>query len=69
MTIRLAAAQMLPDQSIVVDNFTVWLLGASFSDLAKDKRTTLMRLTPEAAQEKIAAYAAIWEDAEPIEIE
>jgi hypothetical protein len=69
LAIRVADAQTLPDQLIVVDSFTAWLLGASFSDLARDKRTTLMRLSPEAAQERIAACAAMWEAAEPLEIE
>jgi hypothetical protein len=69
LAIRVADAQTLPDQLILVDSFTAWLLGASFSDLARDKRTTLMRLSPEAAQEKVAAYAATWEAAEPLEIE
>ena len=69
LTIRLAETEVLQDQSIVVDNFTVWLLGASFSELAKDKRTTLMRLPPEATPEKIAAYAAMWEAAEPLQVE
>jgi hypothetical protein len=67
LAIRVVDAQMLPDPLVVVDNFTGWLLGASFSDLARDKRTTLMRLPPEAAQERIAAYSALWEDAEPLE--
>jgi hypothetical protein len=69
LAIRVADPETLQDQSIVVDNFTVWLLGASFSDLARDKRTTLMRLPPEATQEKIAAYVAIWEAAEPLQVE
>jgi hypothetical protein len=69
LMIHLADAAMLQDRSIVVDNFTAWLLSASFSDLAQDKRTTLMRLPPEAAQEKLAAYAATWEAAEPLPVE
>jgi hypothetical protein len=68
LAIRVADAQTLRDQSIVVDSFTVWLLSASFSELARDKRTTLMRLPPEATQEKIAAYAAMWEAAEPLQV-
>ena len=69
LAIRVADAQTLRDQSIVVDSFTVWLLSASFSELARDKRTTLMRLPPEATQEKITAYAAMWEAAEPLQVE
>jgi hypothetical protein len=69
LAIRVADAETLHDQSIVVDSFTVWLLSASFSELARDKRTTLMRLPPEATQEKIAAYAAMWEAAAPLQVE
>jgi hypothetical protein len=69
LSIRLAAAERLPDRLILVDSATAWALGASFSNLAKDKRTTLMRIPPEAAEAKIADYAAIWEDAEPLQSE
>jgi hypothetical protein len=54
---------------ILVDSATAWALGASFSNLAKDKRTTLMRIPPEAAEAKIADYAEIWEDAEALQSE
>jgi len=69
LSIRLAAADTLEDQLIVADNATAWILGASFSDLAKDKRTTLMRMPATAAPAKIEAYAALWETAEPLEAE
>lgn len=66
LSIRLAAAERLPDRLILVDSATAWALGASFSDLAKNKRTTLMRITPESAEARVADYAAIWEAAEPL---
>jgi hypothetical protein len=66
LSIRLAAAERLPDRLILVDSATAWGLGASFSDLAKDKRATLMRIPPEAAEARVADYAAIWEAAEPL---
>ena len=69
LSIRLAAAERLPDRLILVDSATAWALGASFSNLAKDKRTTLMRIPPEAAEAKIADYAEIWEDAEALQSE
>jgi hypothetical protein len=66
LTIRLAAAQALPDSLILVDSVTAWVLGTPFSDLAKGKRTTLLRLPDEAAQDKASAYAAIWDAARPL---
>jgi hypothetical protein len=69
LSIRLAAAERLPDRLILVDSVTAWALGASFADLAKDKRTTLMRIPSEAAEARVADYAAIWEAAEPLQSE
>jgi hypothetical protein len=66
LTIRLAAAQDLPDSLILVDGVTAWVLGAPFSGLARTKRTTLLRLPPEAAEDKASAYAAIWDAAQPL---
>jgi hypothetical protein len=67
LSVRLAAdAATLPDRAILVDNETAWVVGASFSELARDKRTTLMRMPPDAAATKIVAYAEIWQAAEPL---
>jgi hypothetical protein len=66
LTIRLAAAETLHDTLILVDGVTAWALETSFSDLARNKRTTLLRLPPEAAQTKVSACAAIWETALPL---
>jgi hypothetical protein len=69
LSIHLAAAETLPDRLILVDSASAWVLGASFRDLAKDKRTTLMRMPPESAETKIADYAAIWDAATPLQPE
>ena len=69
LSIHLAAAETLPDRLILVDGITAWILGASFRDLAKDKRTTLMRMPPESAETKIADYGAIWDAATPLQSE
>jgi hypothetical protein len=66
LIIRLAAAETLHDALILVDVVTAWVLGASFSDLAKHKRTTLMRMSPEAAESMVSAYTAIWDTARPL---
>jgi hypothetical protein len=71
LDIRVAAAEALTDSLILVDSVTVWIVGASFSELARgelqrNKRTTLMRLPPDAAEGKAAVYGALWESAEPL---
>lgn len=67
LAVRLAAdAVALPDRAILVDNGTAWVVGASFSELARDKRTTLMRMSQKAAVAKIAVYADVWQAAEPL---
>jgi hypothetical protein len=66
LAIRLADAQALKEEIVVLDGTTAWTVGASFSELAQDKRTTLKRLPGDAAQGKIAAYAETWEAATPL---
>jgi hypothetical protein len=71
LDIRVAATETLTDSLILVDSVTVWIVGASFSELARgelqrNKRTTLMRLTPDAAAGKAALYGALWDGAEPL---
>jgi hypothetical protein len=71
LDIRASAAETLTDNLILVDGAMVWVVGASFSELARgelhrNKRTTLMRLPPDAAAGKAAVYAALWASAEPL---
>ena len=71
LDIRVASTETLTDNLILVDGATVWIVGASFSELARgelqrNKRTTLMRLPPDAAAGKAAVYAALWQSAEPL---
>jgi hypothetical protein len=70
LSVRLVAdAAALPDRAILVDNGTAWIVGASFSELARDKRTTLVRMPAEAGEAKIAACADIWQSADPLLIQ
>jgi hypothetical protein len=41
-------------------------LRVSFSQLAKRTHTTLVRMRPEEEARKIAVYAEIWEEAQPL---
>jgi hypothetical protein len=66
LMIRQADAGALRDRLILLDGVTVWTMEASFSDLASTRRTTLMRMAPDAATAKVAAYSAIWETARPL---
>jgi hypothetical protein len=66
LSVRLAAAGTVQDTLIAVDRATVWALRHSFSKLAKCTHLSLVRLPPEAAAHMIAAYATIWDAAEPL---
>jgi len=66
LSVRLAAAGTIDDTLIAIDRATVWALEQSFSKLAGCTHTSLVRIPPTAAARMIAAYAAIWETAEPL---
>jgi hypothetical protein len=66
LTVRLAPAKTLHDRLILVDGKTAWVLGQSFNKLAERAHTSLVRMPPEAASEKIEAYEAMWASAEPL---
>ena len=66
LMVRLAAANTLHDRLILVDGGTVWILAHSFGSLAKSAHTSLIRMRPEAAARKIAVYAEIWREAQPL---
>ena len=66
LMVRLAAANTLHERIILLDGGRAWVLGVPFSDLAKRAHTTLVRMLPEDEARKIAIYAEIWEEAEPL---
>jgi hypothetical protein len=66
LMVRLAPANTVRDRLILVDNATAWVLGDSFGNLANKAHASLVRMPSEAAADKIAAYAAIWEEARPL---
>jgi len=50
----------------VIDRAVVWAMGQPFNKLAKRAHTSLVRIPQAAAAHMIAAYAALWETAEPL---
>jgi hypothetical protein len=66
LMIRLAPAETLHDRLVLVDSIGAWVLGASFSDLAKQKQMTLMRRPPERVEAIAQVYEAIWDAASPL---
>jgi hypothetical protein len=66
LMVRVASANLLHERLILLDGGRAWVLGAPFSRLVKRTHTTLVRMRPEEEARKIAMYAEIWEEAEPL---
>jgi hypothetical protein len=66
LMVRVTSANTLYERLILLDGGRAWVLGAPFSHLTKRTHTTLVRMRPEEEARKIAVYAEIWEDAEPL---
>jgi hypothetical protein len=66
LLVRLAPANTLHERIILLDGGRAWVSGVPFSNLAGRTHTTLVRMRPEEEARKIAVYAEIWEEAEPL---
>jgi len=66
LMVRVTSANTLYERLILLDGGRAWVLGAPFSHLTKRTHTTLVRMRPEGEARKIAVYAEIWEEAEPL---
>jgi hypothetical protein len=66
LEVRLAPAKALHDRLIQVDGSTVWLVGRSFKDLATRSHTSIVRMDPDSAALKIAAYTVLWQTSTPL---
>jgi hypothetical protein len=66
LRIRLAPPNSLHERLILLDSERAWVLGVPFSKLAKRRYTALVRMSPEDEARKVAVYAEIWEEAEPL---
>lgn len=60
---RVAAAKLLHDRLIIVDEETVWDLSQSVKDFAARSPASISKAEAELAALKIASYDAIWQDA------
>jgi hypothetical protein len=63
---RVTAAGLLHDRLIIIDDHRAWSLTQSFKDLVARSPASLLPVTPEVAQPKIAAYQDIWNGAQPL---
>jgi hypothetical protein len=66
LMVRLASANSLHERLILLDCSRAWVLGVPLSELSRRVQTTLVRMRPEEEARKIAVYAEIWEEAEPL---
>jgi hypothetical protein len=66
LMVRVASANTLHERLILLDSARGWVLGAPFSQLAKRRHTTLVRMRPEEEARKLAVYAEIWGEAKPL---
>jgi hypothetical protein len=66
LIVRFASANSLYERLILLDCSRAWVLELSFSELAKREQTTLVRMRPQEEARKIAVYAQLWEEAEPL---
>jgi hypothetical protein len=66
LELRLTAPKTLHDRLIIVDQKAVWSVGQSFNALATRVHTSISRLEPEIASQKLDAYATMWNSASPL---
>jgi hypothetical protein len=66
LELRLTAPKTLHDRLIIVDQKAVWSVGQSFNALATRVHTSISRLEPEIASQKLDAYATMWNAASPL---
>jgi hypothetical protein len=63
---RLAPPRALHDRLIAVDGAGAWVLTQSLKDFAARSPATIVRVDPETAALKIAAYEGMWQAAVPL---
>jgi hypothetical protein len=66
LEVRLAPPRTLHDRLIVVDGSGVWTLTQSLNAFASRSPATIVRVDPETAAMKAAAFADIWDRAKPV---
>jgi hypothetical protein len=63
LQVRLAPARTLHDRLILVDGDKIWSLSQSLKDFANRAHGSILKVDPETAALKIAAYMDIWDSA------
>ena len=66
LQVRLTPPRRLHDRLIVVDGKVAWTLTQSLNAFAARAPASLVRVDPETAALKIAAYGALWNEAKPL---
>ena len=66
LEVRLTPKKTLHDRLIIVDSKLVWTLGQSLNAIAARAPTSIIRVDPETAALKVAAYESLWTVATPI---
>jgi hypothetical protein len=66
LEVRLAPARSLHDRQVVVDEQDVWILTQSLNSFAARAPASIVRVDPETAALKIAAYNGLWQGAKLI---
>jgi len=66
LEVRLTPPRCLHDRLIVTDNNIAWTLTQSLNAFAARSPATIVRVDPETAQLKVAAYEKLWSDAKPL---
>ena len=66
LDVRLTPKRALHDRLIFVDNKLVWTFGQSLNAIAARAPTSIVRVDPETAALKVAAYSELWTAANPI---
>ena len=66
LAVKLAAARLLHDRLIAIDDAGAWVLTQSLNAFATRSPASIVRVDAETANLKIAAYQAIWGQATPL---
>lgn len=66
LAVKLAAARLLHDRLIAIDDTTAWVLTQSLNAFATRSPASIVRIDDETASLKIAAYQTIWGQATPL---
>jgi hypothetical protein len=67
LEVRLAPPRSFHDRVIIIDQMAVWILTQSLNAFATRAPASIIRVDPDTAALKIAAYEEVWTGAQPYE--